>query len=98
MARPFFERLEAYYDAVGAVLRGEAGAAAVFPNTSDIGLSREQVYLRFLEEHLPASCEATLGGFLFGLDGTESSQLDIIVTCAVAPRFSFFGAFLRSRK
>ena len=89
MAKPFFERLTTYYESVGSVLRGQAAVAAVFPNATDIGLARERLYLRFLEDHLPDSCTGTLGGFLFGLDGTESSQMDIIVTCNVAPKYKF---------
>src|SRR4051812_32425755 len=87
MQQSFFERLVKYYSNVGMVLRGQAEVASIFPNPSDKGLTREQVYLKFLENHLPLACRAMLGGFLFGLDGSESRQLDVIVTSSTAPRY-----------
>src|ERR1043165_8082751 len=89
MPQPFYNRLMGYYRSIGKVLRGEAAAASVFPNSTDIGVSRERAYMRFLETHVPSSCSVTLGGFMFGLDGSESRQLDIIVSAGVAPRFAF---------
>ena len=90
MTAPFFERLRSYYLNVAAVLRGEADAASIFANTSDIGTSRENVYKKFLAQHLPAKCSVFLGGFLFGPNGAESHQLDVIVTTDTAPRFDFY--------
>jgi hypothetical protein len=52
--RPFLKRLENYYHAVGQVLRSEAEAAAVFPNSTDVGSSREEVYAKFLRTHVPS--------------------------------------------
>lgn len=89
MAGPFFQRLRSYYLNVAAVLRGEASVASVFPNTTDIGMSREAVYAEFLRQHAPSKCNVFLGGFLFGNDGSESGQLDVIVTTDTTPRFDF---------
>lgn len=89
MPRPFFERLRSYYLEVAAVLRGEARAASVFPNSTDIGISRERVYAEFLRQHAPSKCNVFFGGFLFGEDGSESGQLDVIVTSDTTPRFNF---------
>jgi len=89
MTKAFFERLNAYYLAVGKVLRGEADAASIFPNTTDIGMSRENVYADFLKLHLPASCTVSLGGFLFDREGQESKQLDVLVVDDLAPQFNF---------
>jgi hypothetical protein len=90
MTQPFYDRLRVYYTKVGSVLRGEADGASIFPNTTDIGMSREKVYAEFLKMHLPSSCNVSLGGFLFNLDGQESEQIDIIVTNDVSPRFNFY--------
>ena len=87
MSKNFFVRLKDYYESVGAVLRGEASAAAIFPNTSDIGMSREKVYVEFLRTHAPARCNVFLGGFIFDMAGNESRQLDVIVTNDTTPRF-----------
>lgn len=87
MARPFYDRLREYYAAVASVLNGEAAAARIFPNSSDVGLTREAVYIKFLQQHAPKKCDIFLGGFLFHEDGSESKQLDIIVTSDTTPRF-----------
>lgn len=89
MPRPFYSRLKNYFEKVGGVLRGEADAASIFPNTTDIGLSRELVYAEFLKQHVPSKCNVYLGGFLFGEDGEESKQLDIIISTDTAPRYDF---------
>lgn len=89
MAQIFFERLREYYKKVAEVLRGEADAASVFANTTDIGISRELAYVQFLKQHAPSKCNVFLGGFLFDDNGTESKQLDILITTDTAPRFNF---------
>lgn len=87
MSKSFFARLRDYYEKVGAVLRGEASAGSIFPNASDIGISRERVYVEFLRTHAPARCNVFLGGFIFDMAGNESRQLDVIVTNDTTPRF-----------
>lgn len=89
MTKFFYDRLRTYYLQVAEVLRGEARAASVFPNTTDIGISRERAYAEFLKQHAPSKCNVFLGGFLFGADGQESAQLDVIVTTDTTPRFNF---------
>jgi len=89
MPRNFFERLRDYYLKVAEVLRGDADAASVFPNPTDVGMSRERVYADFLKQHAPSKCNVFLGGFLFDEDGSESRQMDVIVTTDTAPRFDF---------
>jgi len=89
MTQNFFSRLRSYYIKVAEVLRGEADAASVFANTTDIGMSRELAYAEFLKQHAPSKCNVFLGGFLFDDDGAESKQLDIIITTDTAPRFNF---------
>lgn len=85
----FHRRLRDYYLKVAEVLRGDAEAASVFPNASDIGTSRERIYAEFLRLHVPSKCNVFLGGFLFHTDGTESKQLDVIVTTDTAPCYNF---------
>lgn len=89
MAGPFFSRLRSYYLNVGAVLRGEANAASVFPNATDVGASRERMYAEFLRQHAPSKCNVVFGGFLFAEDGSESGQLDVLVTTDTTLRFDF---------
>jgi len=89
LAKHFFERLEKYYSNVGQVLKGEADAASIFPNTTDIGMSREQVYAEVLRAHLPSSCNVYYGGFIFDMDGNESKQMDLIIINDKAIQFNF---------
>ena len=89
MPQSFFHRLRNYYLKVAEVLRGEADAASIFPNATDIGISRERIYADFLRQHAPSKCNIFLGGFLFDDNGVESKQLDVIVTTDTAPRFDF---------
>lgn len=90
---PFFVRLKAYWNDVGASLRGGASTCAVFPNPSDMGLTREKLYEEFLRMHVPPTCTVKLGGFVFGSDGSESSQMDILVPSAVSPQYDFLNRF-----
>ncbi len=91
MEKDFFERLEKYFIALGEALRGNAKAASVLLNTSDVGFIREKLLKAFLENHLPSSCNVILGGFLFNMEGKESKQLDIIVTTDISSQFKHFG-------
>jgi hypothetical protein len=92
MSKPFFTRLHDYFESVGKVMSGEATVASVFANPSDVGTSRERVYAEVLRQHLPSSCNVFLGGFLFGADGAESKQIDIVVTTDKALQFNFHNA------
>jgi hypothetical protein len=89
MPAKFFQRLQKYYSDVAKVLRGEADAASIFPNSTDVGQARERVYAEFLRLHAPSKCNVFLGGFLFDEHGSESKQLDVLVTTDTAPRFNF---------
>lgn len=88
MSKPFFERLRRYYLDVAAVLRGEANIGSVFPNTTDNGMSRELIYAEFLRQHAPSKCNVFLGGFIFGEDGDESGQLDVLITTDTTPQYN----------
>ena len=90
MAKEFFVRLCDYYKDVANVLQGKAKSASIFPNSSEIGLARENIYVEFLRQHAPSKCNIFLGGYLFShIDGSESDQIDAIVTTDTAPRFDF---------
>ena len=87
MAANIFTRLRRYYRGVARDLAEQAGSAAVFRNSSDLGDAREKIYADFLRQHAPSRCNVFLGGFLFDEDGAESNQLDIIVTNNTTPQF-----------
>jgi hypothetical protein len=89
MPQPFFERLTEYYANIARVLRGQAAASSIFPNPTDIGSSREKVYAEVLKLHVPSTCNVLQGGFLFGQDGTESNQIDVLVTDGSSMLYNF---------
>lgn len=88
MAESFSDYLRSYYLRVAEVLRGEAEAASVFPNSSDKGNARERIYIDFLRQHVPSKCTVFAGGYLFDDDGAMSKQLDIIVITDTTPQFN----------
>jgi hypothetical protein len=87
MSHDFYNRLKSYYKSVGTILYQQAEISAIYPNPSDKGVIRETIYSEFLRNHLPSSCNILLGGFLFDCDGSESRQLDIIVTTSTCLRY-----------
>ena len=89
MAKEFYNRLWDYFSSVGKVLRGEASTASIFPNSTDVGISRENIYAKVLKLHLPSSTNVLLGGFLFDLDGKESKQIDLMVINDNSLQFNF---------
>jgi hypothetical protein len=91
LTKPFFLRLAKYYESVADEIKSKSAKASVFANTTDIGLTRESAYLDFLKLHLPKKCDIFFGGFLFGRDGSESAQIDVIITTDACPRFDIVG-------
>lgn len=89
MTKEFYSRLKEYYNNVGSVLRDQASISSIFPNKTDIGLSREGIYAEFLKSHLPNNCHVFLGGFLFNMEGTESKQIDLFVASDSSLQFNF---------
>jgi hypothetical protein len=88
--RRFSDALLEYFTNVGRVLRAEADVASVFPNPTDVGKSREDIYAEVLKQHLPSTCNVALGGFLFDQEGNESRQIDILITNEASLQFKFF--------
>jgi hypothetical protein len=97
MTTPFYTRLKTYFEMVGGVLRGEANAASIFPNSTDKCISSEHIYSFFLQSHLPSSCNVLFGGFAFSIDGAESKQIDLLVTTGTCPQFNFHNKRKRSQ-
>jgi len=89
MPQTFYERLEKYFSDIGKVLRGEADSASIFPNATDIGMSRERVYAEVLRLHVPSSCNVSYGGFIFDIEGRESRQMDVVISNDKALQFNF---------
>lgn len=89
MEKPFFERLNEYYQSIGKDLQNKSDTAVIFPNPTDKGTNREQIYLDFLIKHAPSGCNIFKGGYLFNKKGQESKQIDIIITSDTSPQYKF---------
>lgn len=89
MPKPFYTRLKNYFSDIAKVLQGQSSVASIFPNTTDVGMSRERIYAEVLRQHIPASCAVYYGGFLFDIFGNESKQIDLIVNNDKALQFNF---------
>ena len=81
-----FDDLAKYFVDLAEELRSMARQAALAGSPSSVGEVREDAYLAFLTRHLPTTCRAFRGGYVFNLNGDRSSQLDVIVSAATAPR------------
>jgi len=73
--------------ALGRALAANQDLTGILPNPSDKGLSRELAYVEILRQLLPASCQVVLGGYVFGQDGTESRQMDVLVFSDLALQY-----------
>ena len=89
MPQPFFHRLLTCFREIEEALAANARSADIFANPTDRGGSREFNYLDFLKQHTPPNAPVFSGGFLFGMDGSESRQIDVIVCSANALRYDF---------
>lgn len=89
MAEAFYNRFRDYFSKVAQALQAEAKIASIYPNSSDIGLHRELTFANFLRRHSPSKTNVFLGGYLFGEDGSESKQLDVIISSDTTPRFDY---------
>ncbi len=85
----FYKRLKDYFLEVAKAMQTEAKIASIYPNPSDIGSHREMIFANFLRNHSPSKSNVFLGGYLFGENGSESKQLDVIITTDTAPRFDY---------
>lgn len=85
-----FDRLRDYFQDIANALVDEKSAASIFPNATDKGMSREDILMDFLIDHLPSRCHAIKGGFIFDAVGNESKQIDLIVTNDLTLQFKQF--------
>ena len=81
-----FDDLAKYFVGLADELRSMARQGALAANPSNIGEVREDAYLKFLARHVPWTCHAFRGGYVFNLNGERSRQLDVIISAATAPR------------
>jgi len=79
-----------YFNNVAKVISQEADVSSVFPNTTDVGLTREEILKKFLENHLPQRCVIIKGGYIFDFMENESKQMDLIILNDLTLQFNHF--------
>lgn len=79
-----------YFNNVAKVINQEADISSVFPNTTDVGLTREGILKKFLENHLPKRCVIIKGGYIFDFIENESKQMDLIIHNDLTLQFNHF--------
>ena len=85
-----FERFRDYFQGIADAFNNIEEASRIFPNTTDAGTTREDVFLAFLRRHIPKRCGIIKGGFIFDSLGNESKQIDIIITNDATIQFQQF--------
>ena len=70
-----------------AMLSQRQGKRRLLDNPADIGQAVEDIYLGFLEQQVPATCDLLKGGYVFDVEGYRSRQMDIFVHSGNTHRF-----------
>jgi hypothetical protein len=81
---------EMYFQGIADDISNTRIISSVFPNMSDVGDTRENILLKFLQSHLPLRCSVVKGGCVFDSNANESKQIDILVVNDSSLRFSYF--------
>lgn len=76
-----------YFNAISEHIAASYKLASISSHKPDIGANRELVVREFLQKHIPKRLTASLGGQVIGLDGSESRQIDILVSSDISIRF-----------
>lgn len=79
-----------YFQGIADEISNTKNISSIFPNMTDVGDARENIFLKFLKLHLPTRCSVVRGGGIFDLNGNISNQIDILVVNDFALKFSYF--------
>jgi len=93
-----FERFRDYFQGIADAFEDEEKAAKIFRNRGDAGSTKEDLFLDFLKRHLPKRVDVIKGGFIFDEYGTESKQIDLIITTDGTIRFKQFSDNMQGGK
>jgi len=80
-------RIKSYFNHLSEKIAIDAQIAGMSSHNSDIGSNREKIVELFLHKHLPKRLTPSIGGQVIGLDGSESKQIDILVSSDLSIRF-----------
>lgn len=81
-------RIQKYFNLLAQRIAVDAEmAGSSSSHRPDIGSNRERIVELFLHNHLPRRLSASVGGQVVGYEGSESKQIDIIVSSDISIRF-----------
>ena len=80
-------RLFDYFTLIADKIDVDSKVAGLSTNSSDKGTIRERLVELFLAKHLPRRLRPFLGGTVFGVQGNESKQIDVLVSSDIAVNF-----------
>ena len=78
--------LRDYFNKLADNLQSEFELAGQASHNPDIGDNREQIVIKFLNDHLPERLRAIQGGSIITKDGETSGQIDVIVKNDLFPK------------
>ena len=71
--------LRDYFNGVADLLANRSCLGGDSAENTDIGTNRETVVQEFLQKHVPKRFAINMGGDVFGVGGTRSGQIDILI-------------------
>jgi hypothetical protein len=80
-------RIQSYFNGIADKISAASEIARTAAHRPDIGSNREIIVRDFLLNHLPRRLTASLGGQIISHTGSESGQIDVIVTNDLGVRF-----------
>ncbi len=80
-------RIQNYFNGVADKIASASLIASTAQHRPDIGSNREDIVRDFLLRHLPRRLYASLGGQVISHNGSESGQIDVIVSNDLGVRF-----------
>lgn len=80
-------RLAEYFTLLADKIEIESKVGGLSAHRSDKGTIRERLVEHFLAKHLPRRLKPFLGGTVYGTDGAESSQIDVLVSSDIGVNF-----------
>ena len=79
--------LRSYFNGIADILVARAKIAGDSAENADIGSNREVICKEFLIKHVPNRFTVNIGGDIFGVGGTRSGQVDVLINHDMSMNF-----------
>lgn len=80
-------RIVDYFNFIADKIEVDSQISGLTLHRTDKGTNRERLVELFLSKHLPRRLKPFLGGTVFGASGSESKQIDVLVSSDLAINF-----------